>query len=276
MEINIGDMIRRRAYLTPDLECFVEEAHRFTFKEINNKVNQLAHYMKDIPIYPGDRIALLCKNHYQFAITMFAAAKIGAVTVPLNRRLTPPELEYILNNSGAVLLGYDEAFADTTEQLRSKTQLQHFIRIGGIGSDIEFDRTLSGQPDHDPVLISGGDDTAIIMYTSGTTGKPKGAMLTHNNLYSSSSAQCHNIKWGFSDRFLHVAPVFHIGGLSPLVTAALVGSTCVFMAEFGKQLMRNSVKKIFSGARIEVAIRMADITPVINLTGHPFLGLDFS
>ncbi|NLV16310.1 MAG: long-chain fatty acid--CoA ligase [Syntrophomonadaceae bacterium] len=232
MEINIGDMVRRRAYLTPNLDCYVGDDYRFTFREINSKINQLCHYMKSLPIYPGDRIALLCKNRYQFAVAMFAAAKLGAAAVPLNWRLTAPELEYILNNSGTVLLAYDEAFAGTVDQLRSTTQLQHFIRIGGSGQDIEFEQTLADQPDYEPGMFSGGDDTAIIMYTSGTTGKPKGVMLTHNNFYHSSSAQVHNIKWTYSDRFLHVAPVFHIGGLSPLISTALVGSTCVFMADF--------------------------------------------
>jgi fatty-acyl-CoA synthase len=232
MQINIGDMVRRRAYLTPDLESYVGDDYRFTYKESNAQINQLCNYMKNLPVYPGDRIALLCKNRYQFPIAMFAAAKLGAATVPLNWRLTAPELEFILNNSGAVLMVYDEAFADTVEQLRSKTQLEHFIRVGGSGPDIEFDQTLAGQPDHDPDLVSGGDDTAVIMYTSGTTGKPKGVMLTHNNFYHSSAAQINNIKWTYGDRFLHVAPLFHIGGLSPLISTALSGSTCVFMADF--------------------------------------------
>jgi len=155
VKINIGDMMRNRAYLSPDLEAFVGEGYRYTFREANLMVNQMAHYMKSLPVYPGDRIAILCKNNYQFLIAMLAAAKIGAITVPLNWRLHPSELVYILNDCGAVLLLYDDGFSEAAEAVRTQTKLRYLIRSGGTGQDIEFNQALAGQPDDEPGLVSG-------------------------------------------------------------------------------------------------------------------------
>lgn len=233
MNINIGDMIRNRAYLSPDVEAFVGEGYRYTFREANLKVNQLAHYFKDLPIYPGDRIAILCKNNYQFLIAMLAAAKVGAITVPLNWRLHPAELIYILNDCGAVLLLYDEVFSEAVEQIRTQTRVRYLVRSGGTtDTDIEFNQALTSQPTGEPGQISGGDDVAVIMYTSGTTGKPKGAMLTHKNLFFVTAGHCHTINWKYKDRFLSIAPLFHIGGLAPMITNIHCGTTCVFMPDF--------------------------------------------
>ena len=196
MQINIGDMMRNRAFLSPDLEAFVGEEYRYTFLEANIKVNQMAHYMKGLPVYPGDRIAILCKNNYQFLIAMLAAGKSGAITVPLNWRLHHTELVYILNDCGAVMLLYDDSLSDAVEQIRTQTQLRYLLRSGGTGVDIEFNEALTDQPNSEPGLVSGGDDVAVIMYTSGTTGKPKGVMLTHNNLFFVTSGHCHTINWG--------------------------------------------------------------------------------
>lgn len=232
MQINIGDMMRNRAYLSPDLEAFVGEGYRYTFREANLKVNQMAHYMKGLPVYPGDRVAILCKNNYQFLIAMLAAAKIGAITVPLNWRLHPAELVYILNDCGAVMLLYDDSFSDAVEQMSTQTQLRYLLRSGGTGVDIEFNEALTNQPSTEPGLVSGGDDAAVIMYTSGTTGKPKGAMLTHNNLFFVTAGHCHTINWKYKDRFLSIAPLFHIGGLAPMISNIHCGTTCVFMPDF--------------------------------------------
>ena len=232
MMINIGDMMRNRAYLSPDIEAFVGEGYRFTFREANLKINQMAHYMKGLPIYPGDRIAILCKNNYQFLIAMLAAAKVGAITVPLNWRLHPSELVYILNDCGAVFLLYDAAFSEAVEQIRAQTMVRYLVRSGEPGADIEFNQALADQPTGEPGLVSGDDDVAIIMYTSGTTGKPKGAMLTHNNMFFVTAGHCHTINWKYRDRFLSIAPLFHIGGLAPMITNIHCGTTCVFMPDF--------------------------------------------
>jgi len=230
--INIGGMMGNRAYLSPDLECFIGEGQRLTYQQADQRSNQLAHYLKECSIYPGDRVAILGKNRPQWVTALFAIAKAGGITVPLNWRLHVSELKYILENSGAVALIYDAEFAPVVDQLRSQVGVREYVRVGGEGSDIEFEAALAGLPPIEPYFTTGDDDPAVIMYTSGTTGKPKGAMLTHTNLFFVTAGHCHTINWKYKDRFLSIAPLFHIGGLAPMMSNIHCGSTTVFLPDF--------------------------------------------
>lgn len=232
MNFNIGGMLASRADISPDLEAFIGEGDRYTWKEVNQRANQLTYFLKSQSILPGDRVALLGKNRHQWVTAFYAIAKADAVTVPLNWRLHSSELSYILNNSGAVGLIYDDEFSEVVETLRSTTSLRLFIRIRGEGSDIEFEEALREQPLEEPFYVSGGDDTTVIMYTSGTTGKPKGAMLTHNNMLFVTAGHCHTISWKYKDSFLSIAPLFHIGGLAPMLTNVHCGTAVVFLPDF--------------------------------------------
>ncbi|MBP1762466.1 MAG: acyl-CoA synthetase (AMP-forming)/AMP-acid ligase, partial [Firmicutes bacterium] len=183
-------------------------------------------------IYPGDRVAILGKNRHQWVTAFYAAAKADAITVPLNWRLHPAELAYLLENSGAAVLVYDSEFTELVDKMRADIPVKSYVRIGGEGPDIEFEEALQGRATEEPCFTSGGEDTAIIMYTSGTTGNPKGAMLTHNNMFFVTAGHCHTISWKYKDRFLSIAPLFHIGGLAPMLTNIHCGASCVFLADF--------------------------------------------
>ncbi len=232
MRMNIGDTLRHRANLTPDDEGFVGEGYRYTFSEVNERVNRFAAYLKSEKIAPAERVAILCKNSEHAATAIYAAGKMGAIAVVLNWRLQTAELEYILNNCKASFLLYDAEFQGTVDQLRTLIAARSYMRRGGDGPDVEYEAALSGQSTEEPEMVTGGDDPAVIMYTSGTTGKPKGAVLSHNNLVWSSLGISHTLEWNFRDRFLVVAPMFHIGGLAPLVTNVHKGVASIFMPNF--------------------------------------------
>lgn len=229
---NIGSTMTDRAFLSPELEGFAGDGYRYTFRQVNSRVNQLAWFLKEQQIGRGDRIAILCKNNQHFVTMFYAAAKTGSVTVPLNWRLTAPELSYILADCEASFLLYDGEFGHLVEQLRKDSLVRTFIRVGGAGADIEFEKALAGRRMEEPGAVSGGEDAAVIMYTSGTTGRPKGAILTHNNLFWVSIGLTYTIDWRIGDRFLSVAPLFHIGGLAPVVANVHKGCTTVFLPNF--------------------------------------------
>ncbi|WP_078060521.1 long-chain-fatty-acid--CoA ligase [Desulfotomaculum copahuensis] len=232
MPINIGETMTGRAFLSPEREGFAGEGYRYTFRQVNNRVNQFACFLAEQKTGRGDRMAILCKNNQHFATAFYAAAKTGVVTVPLSWRLTASELSYILADCGASILLYDCEFSQLVEQLKQVPAIRNLVRVGGSGAGIEFEEALAGRRTEEPETTAGGEDPAIIMYTSGTTGRPKGAILSHNNLYQASIGLTYTLDWRLGDRFLSVAPLFHIGGLAPIIANVHKGCTTIFLPNF--------------------------------------------
>ena len=232
MKINIGQLLSNRAYLSPDMEAFVGDTYRYSFRDVNERANRFAALLVKSGIQPGDRIAVFCKNNEHATTVMFGAAKIGVITLMLNWRLQAPELIYILSDCTARLVIYDAEFVSMIDQLRVHVAAKTFLRVGGEGPDEEFSASLTGLPEIEPVFCGDGDDPAVLMYTSGTTGRPKGVILTHNNLFWASLGLIHTIDWSFHYRYLSVAPLFHIGGLAPIFGNIHAGCTTVSMPNF--------------------------------------------
>lgn len=224
--MNIGELMTHRAYLSPNIEGYIGRK-RYTFSDMNERVNRFSQYLQQKGLKKGDRIALFAKNNEDFITTFFAAVKLGIITVPINWRLQPNEITYILQNSKPELLIYDAVFEETISEVLQTVSLDTLI--SGTG---EFDNVFEPFPAEEPIMQTEGNDTALIMYTSGTTGKPKGAMITHTNLFAASIGMSHVIDWWAGDRFLSVAPFFHIGGFAPIITNLHTGSTAVLMADF--------------------------------------------
>lgn len=233
MSMNIGQVFSQRAYLSPDLEALVCQGKRYTYSQANERVNQFASFLLERGCEPGERIGFLCKNHDQFVTAFFAVAKMGAISVPLNWRLQAAELDYILADSKVSVLVYDSNFASTAEQLTTIDSFHTIVQIGGSGSrQIDFESALLGKSTEEPDIVIGDDESAVIMYTSGTTGWPKGAMISHNNFFAASVGAVKTLDWRYRDRFLSITPVFHIGGLNPIVTCVHTGNTICLLPDF--------------------------------------------
>lgn len=232
MDVNLGTLFLNRAFLSPDLEACVGTGYRYTYGQMNQRINQFAAFLKSAGIKNGDRIAILAKNSEQVLTTLFGAAKTGVITVVLNFRLAPSELAYILNDSQARLLVYGAEFTETAAALKSDTPVKDFVVIGQDGADKGFESILAGMDEQEPAPAGKGNDPAVLMYTSGTTGRPKGAILTHNNCFWAAIGLVHSLDWAYKYRFLSVAPLFHIGGLAPVFANVHVGCTMVFMPDF--------------------------------------------
>lgn len=228
MGINIGQLLTSRSVINGDKIGFIRDNNKFSFSQMNQRANAFSAYLTSLNIQAGDKIAILCKNNEDVVTTFFGAAKIGVITVVLNYRLQVAELEYIIQHSDTKLIVYDIIFDQMIHSLKSKIQISYYLSHDTTPSLATIFNLSASEPLH----ITGGDDAILMMYTSGTTGRPKGSLLSHNNLQASSIGLSHTIDWWENDRFLMVAPFFHIGGFAPLITNVHTGATMIFMEDF--------------------------------------------
>lgn len=240
MQSNLGLFLAKRAFLSPAREAYVESdgSLRLTYAELNARCNQLANSFVDAGISKGERVGLLLMNSSEFMESYYALAKIGAVVVPLNWRLVADELEFILKDSGTTRLIFDNEFVDTVAELNGrgdKTDIHQWLQVtdGDVAHFAVSYRDFRAQGAVDePDVGAADDDMLYIMYTSGTTGLPKGVVHTHTTsiwglLTIGGTAVYHD-----PERYLACLPMFHVGALTPLAVNVYKGATSVVMRSF--------------------------------------------
>ena len=215
MKINIGDFITRRATLSPDKEGLVCEDVRRTFGELNKRANRLANAMRTLGITHGERVGMLALNEPEYFDMFFGLGKIGVTLVPVNYRLAGPEMQFILSDCDAKVLVFGKEYTEIVDSIRSDIPVEKFIAISDdVPEWADFYEGLIGDAsEEEPELAGGDDDTLTILYTSGTTGKPKGAELTHS-YYFWSSVGLMSTLGDTGDTNMIALPLFHIGALS--------------------------------------------------------------
>lgn len=275
MNINIGAMFANRSFLTPDLEACIGTGYRYTYLQMNQRINRFASFLMNSGITAGDRIAILAKNDEQVLTSLFGAAKLGVITVVLNFRLTAPELAYILNDSKCGMLIYGDDFSDTVSSLKSNTPVTEFIAIGSDSPDKEFESVLRDMSNVEPVPVGQGDDPVVLMYTSGTTGKPKGATLTHTNCFWAAIGLVHTLDWAYKYRYLSVAPLFHIGGLAPIFANIHVGCSMVFMPDFDPAKAWEIIEKEKINFAMTVPVMLQYMAMIPGIEDRDLSGLKF-
>ncbi len=219
-------------------EAVVSEGKRFTYGQFADRTYGLAGFLRSKGIGKGDRVAILLQNSHEYLESYFAAAQLGSILVPLNYRLSPPELEFILKDSGARVLIAGGRFGEKIESLfRRKTDLTCLIRTGEGSQPLpeffdfeEIIRARSGGPLTSPGLSD--DDLAQIYYTSGTTGLPKGVMLSHRNICTHALAAIAELKLDDRDNWIHVAPLFHLADAWATFAITWVGGKHILSPDF--------------------------------------------
>ena len=204
-----------------------------TYSELNIRANKLAGWMQSQGIKKGDRVAILSQNCAEFFELEFACAKIGAIELPLNWRLTKPELEYILKDSTPSALIYDSMFLDISIELQQDCSISSSLQIDSDDLHSEYEEALNGSDGSHEVIESFQEDLIMIMYTSGTTGHPKGAMINHQmqlynciNLASPVFVTSESVQ-------LVVLPLFHTGGMNCYANPVLhAGGEIILIKEF--------------------------------------------
>ncbi|HPW54613.1 MAG TPA: long-chain fatty acid--CoA ligase [Thermoanaerobaculaceae bacterium] len=235
-----GDVLGERARLSPDKTAlvFVPTGERFTYRQLDERARACAAGWQEVlGLAKGDRIGLLANNRPEFIDCFFAAAKSGVVLVPLGTKLTTHELAFIVRDSGLKALLYDAVFADTVATLRPLVALDRCVCLDRSRSCSEpGPRTLDPSPSAEPTrpcAAHGPDDLLCLLYTSGTTGKPKGVMIPHRMV----AWNAYNTVIGWQLREDDVSPIFtplyHAGGLGAfLLPIFAIGGTIVLHAGF--------------------------------------------
>ena len=231
----IGFWMTRRAELTPSRTALIFEDQQWTYREFNAQVDRCATALADLGVCHGDRVAVLTINVPQFLEVLFACGKLGALFVPLNFRLAGPELSFIVNDAGVHTIVVGPEFIELVDSVRPELCVRHFLALQAAegGEWLDYDDVVSraaATPSDNEVKP---DEVAIIMYTSGTTGRPKGAMLTHGNVLWNNINAALSFDTLEDDITLVCAPLFHIGGLNvtTLITF-LKGGTVVLLRSF--------------------------------------------
>ena len=210
-----GDGVRAVAATFPDKPALVGEGHSRTFKDINVRMNRLANGLAALGVQPGERVAVLARNRPE-AFEVYGASKAGLIVLPLNWRLARDELLHpLMDGEPAVILVAPE-FVDLIDAMRPQLPFVRFcIRIGPSSAGwIGYEDLLAQSSPAEPSMQVTASDLLCLMYTSGTTGKPKGAMLTHGGLMRNCRAAA---DWMLglrsSDVALAAMPLFHVGGM---------------------------------------------------------------
>jgi fatty-acyl-CoA synthase len=222
--ITLSDVLGRHARVRPDKVAFVDPRRRCTFSEMDGRVTRLANALSARGVCRGDRVAVLGHNSLELVESWLAALRLGAVAVPVNFRLVPDEIAYVLADSGSVAVVVDLALAPALAHARANAPSVHTVLT--IGAD--FDDIVAAASDVVADVAVADEAPAFIMYTSGTTGFPKGAVLTHRNLYlhafSSIATLGHRRD---DDCWMAVAPLFHTAGASGMLPTFLNGGKVV-------------------------------------------------
>ncbi|WP_028847516.1 class I adenylate-forming enzyme family protein [Thermocrispum agreste] len=232
----IAGSLRMTARRVPTAEALVFGERRYTYAELDAAVDRVAGVLAGLGLSKGDRFALMAGNSDRFVLAFYAAARLGAIIVPVNPASAAPELHYLLEDSGARILAFDPA---TEKAVRAAVDdglpatTQHVLSLGGVDG---FPDLIAQSADVDaeplPEVVTEQDDS-LILYTSGTTGRPKGALFDHHRtmwVAFNCVATC-GMKVG--DRFLHVAPLYHAAELCiMLIPGTMLGVKHVVLPAF--------------------------------------------
>ena len=216
IDLSLGRWLAARAAASPSRRALTFEGTTLTYGRLQDRIDRLAADLRRGGVCHGDRVGFLGLNQPAFLETLMAASRLGAIFVPLNFRLTGPELTFIVGDAGVHTLVVDPTMRPVVAPIRVGLPCRRYLGVdlaGPEGGWERYDDAFSHGPLREAEAVS-LDEVALIMYTSGTTGRPKGAMLTHGNLWWNNTSMLHMFDVLFGDVTLVVAPLFHIGGLN--------------------------------------------------------------
>ncbi len=232
--MNTTDFLAISSAICPDRDTIVFEGKRITYSQINQRVNKLANALTRLGIKKGDRVAMLQVNCPECLETYFAVAKIGAIYVPLNFRAKEDELCYMLEHSEAQVVLAGKRYLDLIRAIQCKLpKVKHYISLEDQASDMPlYADLINSAPDDEVAADIGDEDVTILMYTAGTTGRPKGVPLRHSGFVSYVMSNVDPANPDMEERNLLTVPLYHVAGIQAMLAAVYGGRTLVIMRQF--------------------------------------------
>jgi acyl-CoA synthetase (AMP-forming)/AMP-acid ligase II len=246
---SLGDIARIQARTRGASIALTFEGRSTSYAAFDRHTNQVANGLIALGVKPGDRITYLGKNSDLYFEALFGATKAGAVMAPINWRLAPPEVRYIIGDAAAKALFVGPEFIDQARGLLPElASVEHVIAMeGAVGDWPDFETWRDAQSDADPNLPIDFEDVALQLYTSGTTGHPKGAMLSHRAMLkprlAQKAADVDWNRWSDGDVSLVAMPVFHIGGTGWGIMGLYNGAKGVVAREFDPNRVLDFIEK---------------------------------
>ncbi|MCH9009235.1 MAG: AMP-binding protein, partial [Chloroflexi bacterium] len=232
--MNTTEFLTISSLIVPERLAMIFEDERITYEQLQDRVNRLANALADIGVGRGDRVAMLQVNCNEQIEASFATAKLDAVYVPLNFRARADEITYMLNDSGPKVLLLGERYIDMIKECADQLEsVEHFIVLDG---------TSEGWPSYVDLIDSASaeeryptgddDDLTMLMFTAGTTGSPKGVMLTHDSFSSYILSNVTPADPDVEDRNILTVPLYHIAGIQAVMAAIYGGRTLIIQRQF--------------------------------------------
>ncbi|TMC64295.1 MAG: o-succinylbenzoate--CoA ligase, partial [Chloroflexota bacterium] len=208
------EFMRRTRRLHPQREAIVDGDLRLTYEQFFERCDRWSTALQRQGVAPGDRVAYIAPNVHQQLESFYAVPQVGAVLVPVNYRLSADDFAYIIDHSGATTVCATEEYLGSVESIRDRLPgVKHFIALSGQRDGwLDYEAALSAQSAAviRPEIAEG--DLLTINYTSGTTARPKGVMITHRNAYLNVVGTLLHLRLGIGDRYLWTLPMFHANG----------------------------------------------------------------
>jgi acyl-CoA synthetase (AMP-forming)/AMP-acid ligase II len=267
--MRLHDFLDFHAREHPALEFAVQDGRRLDYAEARDGANRLANACVHAGLAVGDRVAILGKNSIPYVLSYFGASKAGAVPVPLNYRLAPPELVYIINDAQAKVLIAAAEYREMVDGIRGELgTVTRFVSIGGParGWD-DYDAWVNGESAAPPARTIRDGDDVYQMYTSGTTGRPKGAVLTHGAVTNNLVQGNLYLAGELGERWLIVAPLYHAAAAVTTFAAIYAGGSLYIMTDFNPaEVVRALSEERIARATLVPAMIQACLVGVPDVT----------
>ena len=240
----LADIVRTHGVSRASDNSLIEGDRTRTWGELYERSIRVANALQAAGVGVQDRVAFLDKNSIEHFEVFYGCALINAVSVDINWRLAPPEVEFIVNDAAAKVLVVHADFWPVIEAIRANlTTTQLIVVIGGTGGDIDYETWVNSGAATDPAVVSASEDVAFQLYSSGTTGRPKGVMLTNNNFFVMLPGA--RTFWKLSDDMINLVamPLFHIGGGGWATAGQFVGSSSIIVREMDPNAVIQLIEK---------------------------------